>query len=401
MSESAGENSQRRIAMRRSYALISDDAIEVKQARAGLVVPLVQALLAGGAVWLIANYLDRLPIWVLLLLLLLTLFMGPAAILGLVYNLVGASFLMERAKESARWQQGFLGLGLGTHELVPFWGIARIEVSGDFEDELGSGDLQDVVTWTVRLVKDNDRSLDVADVAAARPMAGEALDRANELASALAAMAGSAAELGELPAWALEEPPQERPGGDHPSSEDAADEASTDGPVSRRRYRRIDEPAVEREAARSDDVTPPEPELDQALRLMRDARTIAVVGASSDPRRPSNDVARYLIDAGYTVYFVNPNEHEIFEQPVYARVEDLPEPVDIVDVFRRSEHVPPVVDDAIASGASAVWMQLAITHEAAAAQARAAGLEVVMDRCTKIEHRRLRALGVAAVVDGD
>jgi predicted CoA-binding protein len=142
-------------------------------------------------------------------------------------------------------------------------------------------------------------------------------------------------------------------------------------------------------------------ELDDALRLMRDARTIAVVGASSDPRRPSNDVSRYLIDAGYTVYFVNPNEETIFDQPVYDSLEEVPEPVDIVDVFRRSEHVPPVVDDAIAAGASAVWMQLAITHEGAAAKARAAGLEVVMDRCTKIEHQRLHNLGVRAAVDGE
>ena len=143
----------------------------------------------------------------------------------------------------------------------------------------------------------------------------------------------------------------------------------------------------------------PAADIDDALRLMRDARTIAIVGASSNPRRPSNDVSRYLIDAGYTVYFVNPNEDTIFDQPVYDRVEDLPEPVDIVDIFRRSEYVPPVVDDAIAAGASAVWMQLAITHDEAAARARDAGLEVVMDRCTKIEHQRLRTLGVRAAVD--
>ncbi len=228
MTEPAGEaTSTRRIAMRRSYALISDDAIEVKQARAGLVVPLVQALLAGGAVWLIATYLDRLPIWVLLVLLLVTLFLGPAAILGLVYNLVGAGFLMERAKESARWQQGFLGLGLGTHELVPFWRIAHIEVSGDFEDELGSGDLQEVVSWSVRLVKDNDRTFDIAEVAAARPMADEALERANELASALAAMAGTAAVLGELEDYADADEPA------------VGDEAEP--PVARRRYRRVDD----------------------------------------------------------------------------------------------------------------------------------------------------------------
>jgi hypothetical protein len=237
-SEAPAESGPRRIALRRSYALISDDAIEVKQARAGLLVPLIQALIAAGAVFLIASYLDRLPIWLLLVLLLVTIFMGPAAILGVVYNVVGSSFLMERAKESARWQQGFLGLGIGTHELVPFWRIARIEVRGDFEEELGSGDLQDVVTWSIRLVKDNDRALDVADVAAARPLADEALERANELAAALAAMAGSEAELGELPEWALEEYADAEAAEAPEGAAEPADETGTP----RRRYRRIDGP---------------------------------------------------------------------------------------------------------------------------------------------------------------
>ena len=122
---------------------------------------------------------------------------------------------------------------------------------------------------------------------------------------------------------------------------------------------------------------------------MRDAKTIAVVGASSDPQRASNEVARYLVEAGYRVYMVNPTETEILGQPAYASVRDLPEAVDIVDIFRRPGDVPPIVEDAIAAGAKAVWMQLRIVNEDAAAQARAAGLEVVMDRCTKIEHARL------------
>jgi uncharacterized protein len=130
------------------------------------------------------------------------------------------------------------------------------------------------------------------------------------------------------------------------------------------------------------------------MELMRDAKTIAVVGISSDTSRASNDVTRYLIDAGYEIYLVNPEETEVFGLPVYASVRDLPEPVDIVDVFRRAEFVPPVVEDAIALGAGCVWMQLGIVNEEAAARAREAGLEVVMDRCTKIEHRRLaRELG--------
>lgn len=129
--------------------------------------------------------------------------------------------------------------------------------------------------------------------------------------------------------------------------------------------------------------------MDRAVELMRDARTIAVVGVSANPERDSHAVAKYLIDEGYTVYLVNPNEQEVLGRRVYDRVQDLPEPVDIVDVFRRSEHVPPVVDDAIAAGAKAVWMQLGIVHEEAAERAREAGLEVVMDRCTKVEHMRL------------
>ena len=131
--------------------------------------------------------------------------------------------------------------------------------------------------------------------------------------------------------------------------------------------------------------------MDRSVELMRDAKTIAVVGVSSKPDRASNEVAKYLIDAGYTVYLVNPMEDEIFGMRVYDSVQELPEAVDIVDVFRRPGDVPPVVEDAIAAHAKVVWMQLGIVNEEAAAAARAAGLEVVMDRCTKIEHAKLRA----------
>ena len=128
------------------------------------------------------------------------------------------------------------------------------------------------------------------------------------------------------------------------------------------------------------------------MALMRDAKTIAVVGVSPRPSRDSHDVARYLIDAGYTVYLVNPTEPgEILGREVYASVRELPAPVDIVDIFRRPQHVPPVVEDAIAAGAKTVWMQLGIVNEEAAARARSAGLEVVMDRCTRIDHARLLA----------
>jgi uncharacterized protein len=128
--------------------------------------------------------------------------------------------------------------------------------------------------------------------------------------------------------------------------------------------------------------------MDRAVELMRDARTIAVVGVSSQ-EKPANGIARYLIEAGFTVYLVNPFERELLGRPVYPSVRDLPERMDIVDIFRRPVDVPPIVEDAIAAGARCVWMQLGIVNEEAAQRAREAGLEVVMDRCTKIEHWRL------------
>jgi uncharacterized protein len=138
------------------------------------------------------------------------------------------------------------------------------------------------------------------------------------------------------------------------------------------------------------------PALDRAQELLRDAKTIAVVGVKNDPQKASYYVPAYLIGAGYKVYLVNPDESgEILGLPVYDRVQDLPEHIDIVDIFRRPNVVPPEVEDAIAAGAGAVWMQLGIVNEAAAERAREAGLEVVMDRCTKVEHGQLQLRGLA------
>ena len=130
--------------------------------------------------------------------------------------------------------------------------------------------------------------------------------------------------------------------------------------------------------------------MDQELeKLLRDSRTIAVVGLSSKPWRASHGVSKYMQSRGYRIIPVNPREREILGAPAFARLDDVPEPVDIVNVFRRSEHVPEVVENAIRIGAKAVWMQLGVRHEAAAERARAAGLTVVMDRCILVEHQRL------------
>ena len=113
------------------------------------------------------------------------------------------------------------------------------------------------------------------------------------------------------------------------------------------------------------------------------------MGLSADWSRPSNFVGKYLLEHGFEVIPVNPKYDEILGQKCYPDLAAIPTPVDIVDLFQRPERVPPFVDAAIDIGAKVIWMQLGIVHEEAAAKARAAGLEVVMDRCIKIEYARL------------
>ena len=124
--------------------------------------------------------------------------------------------------------------------------------------------------------------------------------------------------------------------------------------------------------------------------LLRASKTIAVVGLSSNPMRPSFGVSEYMQREGYRIIPVNPQESEILGEKVYARLEDIPEHVDIVDVFRRPEFVPDIVESAIRIGANAIWLQEEVVHEEAAQRARGAGLAVVMDKCLLKEHRRMR-----------
>ena len=130
-------------------------------------------------------------------------------------------------------------------------------------------------------------------------------------------------------------------------------------------------------------------------RILTDSRTIAVVGLSPKPHRVSFDIARYMQASGYRIVPVNPNAGVayILGEKVYASLLEASqaEKIDLVNCFRNSEDIPPVVDEAIAIGAKAVWMQLGISHPAAAAKAQAAGLWVVQDRCLKVDHRALPA----------
>lgn len=129
--------------------------------------------------------------------------------------------------------------------------------------------------------------------------------------------------------------------------------------------------------------------LPEITAILQGCKTIAVVGLSPKESRPSNDVARYLLTAGFTVIPVNPGQDAILGEKCYPSLTAIPVPVDLVNIFRRSDEVGPVVDDAIAIKAKGIWMQQGIVNEKAAAKAKAAGLQVIMDRCIKVDHANL------------
>lgn len=122
--------------------------------------------------------------------------------------------------------------------------------------------------------------------------------------------------------------------------------------------------------------------------ILKTAKTIAVVGLSSDESKPSYGVSEYMQRRGYRIIPVNPRETEVLGEKAYARLEDIPEPVDIVNVFRRPALTPEVAASAVAMGAKVLWLQLGIENDEAQRIAEAGGLDVVMDRCILIEHRR-------------
>jgi predicted CoA-binding protein len=135
---------------------------------------------------------------------------------------------------------------------------------------------------------------------------------------------------------------------------------------------------------------------DPIFDILRKYHAVAVVGLSSDPERASNHVGEYIKAVGYRMIPVNPNEREVFGEKSYADLESAaaaiaPRKIEIVDIFRRPENIPPVVDSAIAIGAKVIWMQLGVEHEQAAAKAVAAGLIVVEDACFFVEHKFRRA----------
>jgi predicted CoA-binding protein len=133
------------------------------------------------------------------------------------------------------------------------------------------------------------------------------------------------------------------------------------------------------------------PSAQERLRMLRSTTSVAIVGASANPARASYFVAAYLLSSSpYDVYFVNPRATEILGHPVYPSLADLPVVPDLVDVFRRHDDLPRVLDETLAVGARTLWLQLGLWHEDVARRAEGAGLDVVMDRCLKIEHARFQ-----------
>ena len=135
------------------------------------------------------------------------------------------------------------------------------------------------------------------------------------------------------------------------------------------------------------DYTPPSEEIGE---IFKTSKRIAVVGLSPKPHRDSNRVAKYLLEKGYDVIPVNPGQEKILEKPCYKSLEDIPFSIDVANLFINPTRVPPVVDQCIRIGVKTIWMQLGIVHnEAAAAKAREAGIEVVMNRCIMKEHEKM------------
>lgn len=334
-----------RIPLDRRVCVVREGRIDVRPERSATVGPFLGVAVSLLLFASVAVFGDRLSLPALAAMLIPGLILGPFSAMGLVYSLLGSHVVIDAKKQSATFQQGVLGLGLGTVKLAPFWKIERVEVQdlplGEV-DAKGPTPPLELRGWDVVLMKTSGEQLSVGQVIAANSpdLIDEGFDRALDVAEAVSALVGKPVLISA-------------------AVEDRSQEAAA-------------EPAG------------PEAE------ILRKYRVVAVVGISSREERPSNRVARYLKEQGYRIIPVNPRETEVLGERCYPDLCSVAEPVEVVDIFRRATQVPRVVAEALYVGAKAVWMQEGIVHEAAARRARAAGMEVVMDRCMMMEHRKLK-----------
>ena len=176
------------ISLHRSVAIITDQSISIKQGKSGLIFPIVELCAFIMSVLLLVIFIDTWSLGILACLLIFSSVIGPLALIGLINNVAGTSFLLEKSKYSARWQQGLLGLGIGTYELVPFDRIDHFCVRSDIDDLLAGGSRQDLVEFEILMVKDNDKKLSVARIIEPREFVDNAKERINELAMRLSEM---------------------------------------------------------------------------------------------------------------------------------------------------------------------------------------------------------------------
>ncbi|HQW51744.1 MAG TPA: CoA-binding protein [Tepidiformaceae bacterium] len=350
---STRRDGKQEVLLHRAMAVMSDDLIEIKSARGTVILPLVTLALCVGAGWFMAERGHGMPIWVLMTLLLFCLVLVPFSLMSLIGAVVGADVVIDRKKGSATWQQGYLGMGIGTKELVPFGKIDHFEVTveGDQPDrwqELAD----DLRQFALVLVKKNGKRLTLAQVPVPAYGQTDGMDRTLAVGQAVSQLTGAPVRLPE--GWELVEI-----------------DSDTGQPVAEN----------ERRNGKA---------MDAATEALRVAKRIAVVGLDSRTDRPAHRIASYLQEHGYTIVPVHRGKFaadEVLGEKAYASLRDVPGHVDIVDVFVRGDETDPIIDDAIAVGAGAVWLQVGIRNDAGLERAEKAGLVATQDRCAMVVHR--------------
>ena len=342
------------VVLHRAMAVMSDDLIEIKSARGTVILPLVTLGLCVAAGWFIAERGQGMPIWVLMTLLMLCLVLIPFSLMSLIGAVVGADVVIDGKKGSATWQQGYLGMGIGTKELVPFGKIDHFEVTieGDERDRW-QDQADDLRQFALVLVKKSGKRLTLAQVPVPAYGQSDGMDRTLAVGQAVSTLTGAPVRLPE--GWELVE------------IDTGTGETVRPGPAA--------------EGAGT---------MDEAREALRAARRVAVVGLDSRTDRPAYRIAGYLKEHGYEVVPVHRGRFpadEVLGARAYASLRDIPGHVDVVDVFVRSAETDEIIDDAIAIGAGTVWLQAGITNDGGLERARKAGLVTAQDRCVMVVHR--------------